>query len=61
MILIKQVFSQFDDYLRKKGYMVAGGQIVNATLVPVPMQPNTRQENRAVQEGIVKQGKVVLL
>lgn len=49
--LVKQVFSQFDDYLREKGYVVEGGQIVDATLVPVPIQRNTRQENKEVKAG----------
>jgi IS5 family transposase len=29
--LVKEVFAQFDDYLREKGYTVEVGQIVDAT------------------------------
>jgi IS5 family transposase len=49
--LVKEVFAQFDDYLREKGYTVEVGQIVDATLIPVPVQRNTRQENKEVKEG----------
>jgi IS5 family transposase len=49
--LVKEVLAQFDDYLREKGYTVAVGQMVDATLIPVPVQRNTRQENK-------KEGKI---
>ena len=34
--LIEELFEQFDSYLRNQGYQAKGGQIVDATLVPVP-------------------------
>ena len=49
--LVKEVLAQFEDYLREKGYTVAVGQMVDATLIPVPVQRNTRQENKEVKEG----------
>jgi IS5 family transposase len=49
--LVKEVLAQFDDYLREKGYTVEVGQMVDATLIPVPVQRNTRQENK-------KEGKI---
>jgi IS5 family transposase len=49
--LVKEVLAQFDDYLREKGYTVEVGQMVDATLIPVPVQRNTRQENKEVKEG----------
>jgi IS5 family transposase len=53
--LVKEVLAQFDDYLREKGYTVAVGQMVDATLIPVPVQRNTRQENKEVKEGKIPQ------
>lgn len=49
--LVEAVFLRFDDFLREKGYIVEAGQIVDATLIPVPIQRNTRQENKQVKEG----------
>ena len=43
--LIEELFEQFDRYLRQEGYQAKGGQIVDATLVPVPKQRNSKEEN----------------
>jgi IS5 family transposase len=37
--------------LEAKGYIARGGQMVDATIVPVPKQRNSRQENEAVKVG----------
>jgi transposase, IS5 family len=34
-----------------KGYIARGGQMVDATIVPVPKQRNSREENEAVKAG----------
>jgi IS5 family transposase len=34
--LIEKLFDRFDQHLGAKGYMAHGGQIVDATIVPVP-------------------------
>lgn len=49
--LIEPLFECFDEYLRKQGYQAEGGQIVDATLVPVPKQRNSREENEQIQQG----------
>lgn len=49
--LIEQLFERFDEYLRTHGYAAEGGQIVDATLVPVPKQRNRREENDQIEQG----------
>src|SRR5512143_467383 len=48
---IEQLFDRFDRHLGAEGYIARGGQIVDATLAPVPRPRNTREENAAVQAG----------
>ena len=38
--LIEKLFDRFDQHLAAKGYMARGGQMVDATIVPVPKQRN---------------------
>jgi IS5 family transposase len=49
--LIEELFAQFDRYLRQEGYQAKGGQIVDATLVPVPKQRNSKEENQQLAQG----------
>ena len=49
--LIERLFDRFDQHLAAKGYMARGGQMVDATIVPVPTQRNRRDENEAVKAG----------
>jgi IS5 family transposase len=49
--LIEKLFDRFDQHLAAKGYMARGGQMVDATIVPVPTQRNSRDENEAVKAG----------
>src|SRR5262245_20597347 len=49
--LIERLFDRFDQYLAAKGYIARGGQMVDATIVPVPPQRNSRDENEAVKGG----------
>jgi hypothetical protein len=34
---------------RQRGYLARGGQMVDATIMPVPKQRNSREENEAVK------------
>ena len=52
--LAKELFTTFDKFLRKNGFEARKGQIVDASLVSVPKQRNTREENKAIK----KSGKV---
>ena len=49
--LIEKLFDRFDQHLGAKGYIARGGQIVDATIVAVPRQRNTREENEAIKRG----------
>src|SRR6267154_4372581 len=49
--LIEKLFDRFDQHLAAKGYMARGGQMVDATIVPVPKQRNSRDENDTVKAG----------
>ena len=49
--LIEKLFEQFGRHLEAKGYIARGGQMVDATIVPVPRQRNSREDNEAVKAG----------
>ena len=49
--LIETLFDRFDQHLTAKGYIARGGQMVDASIVPMPKQRNTREENEAVKRG----------
>jgi IS5 family transposase len=49
--VIKELFEMFESYLRSQGLQARGGQIIDATLVPVPKQRNTREENEEIKAG----------
>jgi transposase, IS5 family len=49
--LIEEMFERFNEYLGRCGYAAQGGQIIDATLVPVPIQRNSREENKQIKQG----------
>ena len=49
--LIEKLFDGFDQHLAAKGDMARGGQIIDASIVPVPTQRNSRDENAELQAG----------
>lgn len=53
--LIEALFEQFDGYLIEQGYAAKGGQIVDATLIPVPRQHNSDKENAQLKQGKIPQ------
>jgi IS5 family transposase len=48
---IARLFELFDEGLRAAGYLAMSGQLVDATIVSVPKQRNTRAEKQAIKEG----------
>lgn len=48
--LIRALFEEFDTYLIEQGYAAKGGQIVDATLIPVPKQHNSEDENQQIKQ-----------
>jgi len=51
MNLIKTLFSGFDEFLAKQGYTSKAGSIVDASIVEVPVQRNSRDENTQLKQG----------
>src|SRR3984893_2427641 len=49
--LIEKLFEQFGRHLEARGYIARGGQMVDATIVPVPKQRNSREDNETVKAG----------
>jgi IS5 family transposase len=48
---VEEVFALFDGYLARRGYIARGGQILDASIVPVPHNHNKREENAAIKAG----------
>ena len=46
----------FEAYLRSQGLKAHVGQIIDATLVPVPKQRNTCEENKEIKAGRLPEG-----
>ncbi len=47
----RALFDQFDAFLRDHGFQARKGQIVDAAIVQVPKQRNTREENERIKQG----------
>jgi IS5 family transposase len=48
---VEKLFDLFDGYLKAKGYLAMGGQIIDATIVSAPRQRNSRDDNATVKAG----------
>ena len=53
--LIEALFEQFESYLQAHGYKAQGGQILDATLIPVPKQHITKEEKEQLDQGEIPQ------
>jgi len=51
--VIEGLFDDFDGQLKERGYLAMGGQIVDASIVPVPKQRNSRDDNAKIKAGEV--------
>ena len=49
--LVKKLFRQFDEFLRKNGFSAQKGQIIDASIVAAPKQRNSRDENKDIKNG----------
>jgi IS5 family transposase len=56
--MIATVFENFDSYLKDRGYLAMGGQIIDASIVSVPTQHNKRDENAKIKVGETPEGWV---
>jgi len=49
--LIKPLFNKFDEYLSEKGFKASGGQLIDATIIEVPIQHNSADETEQTKKG----------
>jgi transposase, IS5 family len=49
--LVRPLFDRFNRFLDQQGLHAKGGSIVDATIVEVPRQRNTREENQQIKAG----------
>lgn len=54
--MVEALFAQFDGHLARQGYIARGGQILDASIAPVPRNHNTREENKAIKAGETPEG-----
>jgi len=54
--VIDELFEMFESYLRDRGLEARGGQIIDATLVPVQKQRNSREENKEIKANRLPDG-----
>ncbi|WP_255087776.1 MULTISPECIES: IS5 family transposase [unclassified Synechococcus] len=54
--VILELFERFEEHLSSKGLEARGGQIIDATLVPVPRQRDSREENKTIKAGQLPEG-----
>jgi len=48
---VEELFGLFDGHLARQGYLARGGQMLDTSIVPVPRNHNTRDENAAIKKG----------
>jgi len=53
---IDDLFDRFDEFLKDNGYAAKRGQIVDASIVPAPVQRNKPEENEAIKRGQTPEG-----
>lgn len=51
--LVGVLFKQFNDDLSSSGFAASKGSIVDASIVPVPRQRNSRDENQTIKDGCI--------
>jgi len=49
--VVKDLFKKFDAYLHANGFKAMKGQIIDASIVSVPKQRNSREENKQIKDG----------
>ncbi|GBE07808.1 transposase DDE domain protein [bacterium BMS3Abin11] len=53
LTLLDDLFKAFTAQLNQAGYLARKGQIIDASLIQVPIQRNTREENKQIKENDV--------
>lgn len=49
--LLQSIFDRFDTFLISKGFKAKEGSIIDATIVEVPRQRNSRSDNKQIKDG----------
>ena len=49
--MIEALFNDFDGYLNTQGFRAMGGQIIDASIVAVPRQRNSHDDNEQIKKG----------
>ena len=49
--VIETLFEKSDEYLRGEGFIAKKGQIIDASIVKIPIQRNSREENQQIRKG----------
>ena len=49
---VEKLFTHFGEQLNGNGYRAQKGQIIDASIIPVPKQRNSREENAQIKEGV---------
>jgi IS5 family transposase len=49
--LVDNLFEQFSEQLNKAGFIARKGQMIDASIIPAPIQRNTRDENQQIKSG----------
>jgi hypothetical protein len=49
--VVNTLLERFDNFLREQGDRTQKGQIIDASIVKVPIQRNSRKENQQIKEG----------
>ncbi len=49
--VVEALFEDFDGHLEQEGYRAMGGQIIDASIIAVPKQRNSRDENARIKAG----------
>lgn len=51
--LVEKLFAQFSGQLNQAGFVARKGQMIDASIIPAPIQRNSRKENDQIKEGEV--------
>jgi IS5 family transposase len=54
--VVEGLFKKFDSFLRDNGFQARKGQIIDASIVNVPKQRNSRDENSRIKQGEIPDG-----
>jgi len=49
--IVEMLFTQFDEFFRDNGFRAQKGQVVDGSIVRVPVQRNGRDENKNIKAG----------